>query len=394
MNFLDYMGIYYDYPQDKSKYQFLSWNNSYIISEYYSIVPPVYDVGFKKIFSYSNEGIQIIADFLNALLYPVSQSITQLQYLSKEILSNSHIKYNKGTRIVDNAYLALINQYDSYGKVYTKKVILDIEMQKGNFGEPFNERCFDYGTGLRNGHNFQETWVIALCFDKTKNPSYDKGSNTYITKELNMDKTKLKMNYVKIYEIYLNQLYNNPYPKSVINGESISFEGKEWIKLFCVPLWCMPKEKDDINYYIPRDISFKGKEIKKAIYILSNIDVIERSRTKILLREEQQKLEEEYKKGLQKGKQEGKQEGFIEGKQEGFTQGKQEGFTQGKQEGKQEYQIEILDMFFENFKSNRSMDNIKILPMIKYSFLKERYADDSMLDSFANFLFSQDMLYV
>ena len=129
MNFLDYIGLYYDYPQDKNKYQFAFRNNSYLLSEYYSIVPPVYDVGFKKIFFYRNEEIKIIADFLNDLLFPVTQSIIRLEYLSKEILSNSHIKYNKGTRIVDNAYLALINQYDTYGNIYTKKVILDVEMQ-------------------------------------------------------------------------------------------------------------------------------------------------------------------------------------------------------------------------------------------------------------------------
>lgn len=390
MNFLDYIGLYYDYPQDKNKYQFAFRNNLFLLSEYYSIVPPVYDVGFKKIFSYSNEGIKIVADFLNALLYPVSQSIIRLEYLSKEILSNSHIKYNKGTRIVDNAYLALINQYDTYGNIYTKKVILDVEMQKGNFGDSFNERCFDYGTGLRNGHNFQETWVIALCFENVKNPSYDKGSNTYITKELNMDKTKVKMNYVKIFEIYLNQLYNTPNPESVISGELIGIKGREWIKLFCVPIWCMPQEKDDINYCIPHDMSFDGKEIQNAIYILSNIDVIERSRTKILLREEQQKLEEEYKKGLQKGKQEGKLEGFIEGNQKGFTKGKEK----GKQEGKEEYQIKILDKFFANFKSHGSMDNIELLGMVRLSLLEKRYTGDSDLKSFANYLYNKGLLYI
>lgn len=382
MNFLDYIGLYYDYPQDKNKYQFAFRNNSYLLSEYYSIVPPVYDVGFKKIFSYSNEGIKIVADFLNSLLYPVSQSIIRLEYLSKEILSNSHIKYNKGTRIVDNAYLALINQYDTNGNIYTKKVILDVEMQKGNFGDSFNERCFDYGTGLRNGHNFQETWVIALCFEKVKNPSYDKGSNTYITKELNMDKTKVKMNYVKIFEIYLNQLYNTQNPESVISGELIGIKGKEWIKLFCVPLWCTPKEKDDINYCIPHDISFVGKEIQIAIYILSNIDDIERSRTKILLREEQKQLEEEYKKGLQKGK------------QEGFTEGKLKGFTKGKQEGIEEYQKKILDKFFANFKSHGSMNNIELLGMVRLSLLEQRYTGDPQLKSFAIYLYNQGLLYV
>jgi len=376
MNFLDYIGLYYDYPQDKNKYQFAFRNNSYILSEYYSIVPPVYDVGFKKIFFYRNEEIIIIADFLNDLLFPVTQSIIRLEYLSKEILIDSHIKYNIGIQIVDYAFLAQINQCDSDGNIYTKKVILDIEMQKGNFDDSYNQRCFVYDTGLRNGHNYQETWVIVLCFDTTKKPLNDKGSNTYITKELHMNKTKVKINNVKIYEIYLNQLYNTPNPKSVINGELIGPKGKEWLKLFCLPLWCMPKEKDDINYCIPRDISFVGKEIKNAIYVLSNIDDIEILRTKILLREEQQILEEEYKKGFQKGKQEGKLKGFIQGREYTIN----------------EHKKEILDKFFANFKSGISTNNIEILGKINYYYLKGRYGKDSAFGPFMNVLWSKNMI--
>ena len=320
MNFLDYIGQYYNYKENEDKYTFVFKNNRKKRSKYYSIVPPVYDVGFKKIFFYGDEGIKIVKDFLNSLIYPKKASIISLKYLPKEILSNSHLKYNKGTRIVDNAFLATIEYKDKSGKKYEKNVILDIEMQKNNFGEAFNERCFHYGTGLRNGHDYRETWVIALCFDDSKEPEYDKGANSYFIKELNLEKIQQRKNYVNIYEIYLNKLYSDPHPMS-IDGEEIGPIGREWIKLFCLSLWCKSYKDDNINYYIPSEISFTGNEIKNAIEILNCIDIFERNRAKLLLTEKENTFREKYDAGFAKGKEEGKNEGIDEGKKLGFNQG-------------------------------------------------------------------------
>ena len=399
MNFLDYIGQYYNYEEKEDKYTFVFKNNRKKSSKYYSIVPPVYDGGFKKIFFYGDEGIKIVRDFLNALIYPKKKSIISLKYLPKEILNNSNLKYNKGSLIVDNAYLATIEYEDKSGKKYEKNVILDIEMQINNFGEAFNERCFDYGTGLRNHHDYKETWVIALCFDNSKELKYDKGANSYFIKELNLDKTQQRKNYVNIYKIFLNKLYNDPQPRS-INGEEIGIIGREWIKLFCISLWCKSHNDDKINYYIPSEISFIGKEIKNAIEILSCIDIFERKRARLLLIEEEKTLREIYDDGFAKGKEEGKNEGIVEGMQLGFNQGFDEGmqlgfnqgFDKGMQLGYDNCLIQILDKFFINFKSKQSMDNIEMLGIINYSFLIGRYGQDPDINPFLHFLLNKNML--
>ena len=369
MNFLDYTGKFHVNENEKNKCSFFFKNNvQFENKEYICIVPPVYDVGFKKIFSYSYGGIESARDFLNSLIYPDSKAITSLKYLPKEILSDSHLKYNKGSLIVDNAYLATIEYKDESGNEYKKEVIIDIEMQKNNFGDTFNERCFDYGTGLRNGHDHKETWVIALCFDNSKNPSYDKGAYSYFVKQLNLGKTQDKKNYVKIYEIYLNYLYNEQEPKALIENKKIGLIGKEWIKLFCLSLWCDSLDNDGINYLIPSEISFEGTEIKNAINILRFLDSLEKQRAQSLLFEEKKNLEEQYDKG------------FAEGRQEGISQGYDNCL------------IQIIDKYFNLFKSNQPIDGIEILGKIKLSLLQKKYKNEPFLGNFLDYLLDKNML--
>ena len=129
MEFLYYTGIHDKIEEFKYKFEFKA--NKIGIDTTCFIPSPVYDVPFKKMFFYNKDGKEIAQDFLNSILYPESNSIEKLDFLPKEILSNSHIISNKGTRIVDNAYLAKIKEYDSSTKKeYYKEVIIDIEMEK------------------------------------------------------------------------------------------------------------------------------------------------------------------------------------------------------------------------------------------------------------------------
>ena len=357
MSFLDYSGTYINI--NDGKYLFYFKNKICKIIPHYFIVSPIYDIGFKKIFFYNDESIDIVQDFMNSILYPVSKSIKRLDYLPKEILSNSHLKHNKGTRIVDNAYLAEI-EYGMEEQKYLKKVILVIEKQKTNLGEGFNERCFDYGTGMRNSHDFKETWVVALCLDNSYKPGYDKGASSYVIKELNLDKTQLRKNYVNIHEIYLNKLYNDLEPKSPINGEKIDFAGIEWIKLFCLPLWTKSLQNDDINYIIPYEITFQGSQIKNAITILGTFEDYERAMIKRQLMEEEKKEKEKYDEGFNKGK----KQGFAEGAEKGFAEGERKGFVKGNEN----CILNILRQFYNIYKQTQSAANIEILGKIPYSF--------------------------
>lgn len=353
MSFLDYSGQYF-LKEDKF---FFIFRNQAIEEECCFIVPPVYDISFKKMFYYNDNGILIVKNFLNSIIYPESNLIVELNYLSKEILSDSHLLYNKGTRRVDNAYLAKIKQY--YGNsnnYYIKEVVICLEMEKRSISDSLTEKCFDYGAGLRLRNNSRETWVIALCLDKSKKPYCDKGSNSFVVKKLNQNDMINPKNYVKIYEIHLNSLYNEPNPTSILNGKTINSEGKEWIKLLCLPLWCKSYKDDGLNYYMPRNVEFIGDEIKKAFEILMNISDSEFSIISINKKAEEGMLQEKF------------------------------------QEGYQSCKNEDLDFFFENFKSNKSMDNIELLGPIDKNFLLEKYGKNPEIIAFSQFLKTKGIL--
>ena len=86
------------------------------------------------------------------------------------------------------------------------------------------------------------------------------------------------LNYIHIFEIYLNDLNNNINDKiSVFQDEIINEIGKERIRLFTIPLWSN-YYMSEINYVIPSELSFKGDYILKAIKKLADIQDIVRLR--------------------------------------------------------------------------------------------------------------------
>lgn len=175
------------------------------------IVPPIYDVSFKKIFPANNIGLESAKEFFNSLLFPESQSITELKCIEKEITSNSNLKNDEGTLILDNAYIAKIKYFekDKENKIILKEkeVLIDFEMESRYQSEKYTSKFFNYATGLRNQNMFIETWVIAICVNRSKKPKNEKSSKSYMTKKYKLDGNK-NLDYVQIYEIYLNDLYS------------------------------------------------------------------------------------------------------------------------------------------------------------------------------------------
>ena len=255
----------------------------------YLIVSPVFDVPFKKIFFGNDDGIDILKDFLNSILYPESNSIESLITLPKEILSVSSVKKNKGSLIVDTAYLATIQG---------QKIIIDVEMYYKKFGENVTKKCFNYGTGLRNQNKFLTTWVIALCYNKCKDPILDLGSKSFVKKEENDTGKFFDLGYIKIFEIHLNALYKNSLnAKSVVNEEKIGDKGREWIKLFCLHLWSKTAKKDDDIYFIiPDGLKYKSQGVSNAISILGDIQQKELLRLETELQAEKDREKEELAK--------------------------------------------------------------------------------------------------
>jgi len=299
--------------------------------------------------------LKLLLDFLNSILFPISNSIKEIQFIQKEILSNSHLKNNKGTRIVDNACIAIVELMEK-GKKIVKEIIIDIEMENKKIGNVVTQQCFDYGTCLRNENDFIETWVIALCIEEPQNPVSDKSAKSFVTKKQENNNITQKMDFVKIYEIYLNSVYNNlKEAKSIINGECIQNKGKEWIKLFSLPLWCSSRG-DNINYCIPSDLKYEGEEIKNAIFILGDIQSIEKNRIKIKERSEKQKEKEKY--------------------EEGFS----------------DCTLTILDSFYENFRLGKSIANFELIGKIPEYILKKRYGQYGDSEKFAEILEEKKLL--
>jgi hypothetical protein len=68
--------------------------------------------------------MELTKDILNSLLFPDSHSIKKIKsFASKEILSKSNIKNNKGTKKVDNAFVASVEGQD-------KDIIIYFEIEK------------------------------------------------------------------------------------------------------------------------------------------------------------------------------------------------------------------------------------------------------------------------
>ena len=354
MSFLEYIGTF-ELSQGNDLCLFNFLNEISKLSKPFYLVPPIYDISFKKVFFNDQIGLQLLLDFLNSILFPESNSIKEIQFIQKEILSDSHLKSNKGTRIVDNACVAILELIEKGEKIY-KEIIIDIEMENKKIGNVVTQQCFDYGTCLRNENDFTETWVIALCIEEPKNPVSDKSAKSFVAKKQENNNITQKMDFVKIYEIYLNSVYYKlNEAKSIINGESIQNKGKEWIKLFSLPLWCS-SVGDNINYCIPSDIKFKGKEIRAAIDILGDIQDIEKNRIKIKERSEKQKEKEKY--------------------DEGFS----------------DCTLRILDSFYEKFHNGKSIENIELIGKVPEYIFNERYGKYGDSGKFAEILEEKKLL--
>ena len=398
--FLDYSGKFDSIEKEGEENNGIFYfKNAKQKDEKLYIVPIIYDVSFKKVFYNNNDGAEYLRDFLNSMFYPESKSIKEVEFLPKEILSNSHLVNNKGTKKVDNVCIATImirkkneineddvnlENYNSKDNIKYKKVVIDVEMENNLTGERVTSKCFNYGSSLRMKNDFMETWVIALCIDKSKSPTYDKGSKCYVAKEYNFSHNVDKKDYVKIYEVYLNGLYNaKDEPISALNNEKIGDEGKEWIKLFCLTLWCNNHNNDKINFCIPKNLKFYGSKINKAIEILSDIQEASKINIKMQLFDEELLKESSYNNG------------YDNGDLDGYMDGYNNGFNNGFDNGYNKKNIVILDYFYKVYKEKKDLENTglkEILDKVPYLFLLKKYGENNDTKEFANVLDQNGLL--
>ena len=88
MQFLDYTGYNKLFNSKLYTFEFKGkMDNIEIQSPPLFIVPPIYDVSFKKVFSSTKTGLTLLLDFLNSILFPKSKLIKELKFIVKEIPS-------------------------------------------------------------------------------------------------------------------------------------------------------------------------------------------------------------------------------------------------------------------------------------------------------------------
>ena len=85
MQFLDYTGYNKKFNSTLYTFEFKGkMENIEIQSQPLFIVPPIYDVSFKKVFSSTKSGLTLLLDFLNSILFPKSKLIKELNFIEKE----------------------------------------------------------------------------------------------------------------------------------------------------------------------------------------------------------------------------------------------------------------------------------------------------------------------
>ena len=361
MYFLDYTG-YYE-KSNTTEYRFYFKGEIEIERKPLFIIPPIYHVSFKKIFFSNENGLKILQDFLNSLLFPLSQSIIELKFISKGILNNSHLNQNEGSLFLDNTCIAII-KYEENGKEIKKEIIIDFEIESNYHVIKYPKKFFNFEPRFRNQNDFKETWVISLSLNRSKNPKKEYSSKSCITKKykFNNYENSNDLNYVKIYEIYLNDYYSQLDKEiSVFEGEIIQEIGKEWIKLFTIELWA--KSANEYCYCIPSGLKYKGTYIEKAIEILSDIFCYEGMKIRV-------------EKNHQKEMEELQQQLVDDSYQKGYSNAN----------------LEILDIQFQNYKKGQLPGNIILLQKISSSVVINRYGNSEIVREFIEKLSAQNLI--
>lgn len=156
-----------------------------------------------------------------------------------------------------------------------------------------------------------------------------------------MDDDSHSLDYIRIFEIYLNDLYNNiDGDISIFKNQKIKDEGKEWIKLFTIHIWSKFYLFES-NYVIPSGLIFKNKNVDKVVNeILSDIQDLNRLKIDVdnmnkkrVEEENNKKFELGHKEGYQKGIKDGEKTGFEKGEAHGYKIGEAEGYEKGEAYG-------------------------------------------------------------
>ena len=292
-NFLDYTG---SVKQKDNYFEFEMKNSTYIKSlNYLRAYNPTFDNLFKKVFK--NE--IILLNFLNDILYPNENKIKRILKLNTNF-NGPYGKYSLGSINLDMLCACFFDEKtseennnkndlnsieesmdideDSNQKIPNEKykLVVDIEMQRIIKESP-TERFIKYMSYIDGGILNEKAIILVLLI---KNSVIEKENNSaiinYSKKSLPKYKTVTEYKKNLIIEVDLNHCYNLIKNKKEIwlvdKNKTLTKNGKEWIKLLTLQIWC--QQIQDEVYMLPNleDLNFHQPQIKNALQIL-NIDI-------------------------------------------------------------------------------------------------------------------------
>ena len=310
--FLDYTG---EVNIIKKPYKFVFKNHEISSKDYILACKPTLDNTFKKIFL---KEPKILKCFLNDILFPQKKKIKNVEYIKTEypgkFLKNAigSIRIDVGCKCklikddnddIENYNSIIFNDDDDKdenrmdldineneededtvsqkiedmnNKKKREDLIIDLEMQKG-FSKKNTERFIRYISHLDVNIDSDKIWIVALFINDSKIPRSNKSSHINYVKSMLSDysNTEIYDSHV-VLEIDLNFCYKliKEGKDITLTNQQLGYEGKEWLKLLTMPIWCDKKDIDKELFYFPNlnEMVFHQEEVKNALIILSHQD--------------------------------------------------------------------------------------------------------------------------
>ena len=281
------------------------------------ISDPTYDNAFKTMLYFQKS---ILKSLLNSVLFPESKLIEKLEYSKTYFPGKLDInsRYGAGSKSIDVGCKCFLKK-DNNLNIKDNVLMIDVEMQIG-FNDELESRFINNANTIRVKSKFADTWVVSFIIKESINSDnniieFDKKNSEGVV-------NVKKFQDIKIIEINLNHCYSLiKENKDIKILEELGIEGKEWIKLLSVPLWCKKYDFSEDIYMIPKhtqkgfiSCNYVKKAIEEIIYRpnpnvfdLSSVDEYhnkEERKEFYLLKKENKILKERLKKYEEKEEEE------------------------------------------------------------------------------------------
>ena len=240
------------------------------------ILNPVLYSTFKFIFSQNKE---ITKNFLNSLIFNEEKQIKELEYVRSKLPMIKEDKYGKNIKRTNVVLICNLGRKVNEERISSlnknqknnSRLLIDIEMQTGDFEQDYSERFIDYVNQIYANEKVDKAYVIVLVLNPKKSTEV-KSKNSKNNQKISAINEYDFINIIKIDLNYCYKILDENKGILISNSNKIlNRYGEEWIKYFTIPLWCYLSDK---GYYLfpnlYEDNFIKNEYVLKALSILLN----------------------------------------------------------------------------------------------------------------------------